>query len=93
MRKFIGAFSVFYEVQTTMVVKFNGVIHVMEEAQNMGLTNVWLECDYALVCAAFTARTNVLWMLCNRWITVGKSGLGLLIFSVKGMCVLISCIM
>ena len=25
----------------------------------MGLTNVWLECDFSLVCAAFTARTNV----------------------------------
>jgi len=35
----------------------------------MGLTNVWLECDYVLVCAALTARTNVLWMLRNRWNT------------------------
>jgi len=49
MGEFIGAFSVFLEVQTTMVVEFYGVIHVMEEAQNMGLTNVWLECDSALV--------------------------------------------
>jgi len=32
----------------------------------MGLTNVWLECDSALVCVAFTARTNVPWMLRNR---------------------------
>jgi len=31
----------------------------------MGFTNVWLECDSALVCAAFIARTNVLWMLRN----------------------------
>ena len=45
-----------------MVVEFYGVIHVMEETQKMGLTNsnVWLECDYVLVCVAFTARTNVL---------------------------------
>jgi len=53
-------FSTFLEVQTVMVVEFYGVIHAMEEAQKMGLTNVWLKCDYALVCAAFTARTNVL---------------------------------
>jgi len=59
MRDFIDAFSTFLEVQTTMVVEFYGVIHVMEEAQKMGLTNVWLECDSALVCAAFTVRTNV----------------------------------
>ena len=39
----------------------------MEEAQKMGLTNVWLECDSTLGCAAFTARTNVPWMLRNRW--------------------------
>jgi len=69
MRDFIGVFSVFLEVQTAMVADFYGVIHVMEEAQKMGPTNVCLECDYALVCAAFTARTNVLWMLRNRWNT------------------------
>ena len=37
--------------------------------KKMGLTNVWLECDSALVCAAFTVRTNVPWMLRNRWNT------------------------
>jgi len=35
----------------------------------MRLTNVWLKCDSALVCTAFTARTNVVWMLRNRWNT------------------------
>jgi len=40
----------------------------MEEAQKMGLTNVWLECDSSLVCDAFT-RTNVPWMLQNQWNT------------------------
>jgi len=39
----------------------------MEEAQKMGLTNVWLEYDPALVCVAF--MTNVPWMLQNRWNT------------------------
>jgi len=38
----------------------------MEEAQKMGLTNVWLECDFALVCVAFTIKTNVPWMLWNH---------------------------
>ena len=52
-----------------MVAEFYGVIYVLEEAQKLGLTNVWLECDSAWVCAAFTARTNVHWMLRNRWNT------------------------
>jgi len=30
------------------------------------LTNVWLECDSALICVVFTARTYVPWMLRNR---------------------------
>jgi len=59
-----------------------------------GLTNVWLECDYVLVCVAYTVRTNVPGcFVINEilfLITVGKSGLGLLIFFVKEMRVLIS---
>jgi len=35
-KEFISAFSVFLEVQTTMVAEFYGVIHAMEEAQKMG---------------------------------------------------------
>jgi len=48
-----------------MVAEFYLVIHAMKETQKMGLTNVWLECDSALVCVAFTVRTNVPWMLRN----------------------------
>jgi len=33
MREFIGVFSVFFYVQTAMMVEFYGVIHIMEEAQ------------------------------------------------------------
>jgi len=66
MWEFIGAFSTFLEVQTVMVVKFYGVIHAMKEAQKMRLTNLLLECDFALVCVAFIARTNVPWMFRNR---------------------------
>jgi len=58
--EFIGAFSVFLEVQTAMVAEFYEVIHDMEEAQKMRLTNVWLECDSALVCVVFIARSNVM---------------------------------
>jgi len=58
MGELIGVFFVFFEVQTALVVEFYGIIHAMEEAQKMGLTNIWLECDSALVCAAFIARTN-----------------------------------
>ena len=53
MGEFIGAFSAFLEVQTALVAEFYGVIQAMEEAQKMGLINVWLECDSALVCAGF----------------------------------------
>jgi len=66
MGEFIGVFSVFLEVQTTLVVGFYEVIHVIEETQKMRLTNVWLECDSVLVCVAFTVRTNVPWMFHNR---------------------------
>jgi len=40
MGEFIGAFYVFLEVQIVMVAEFYEVIHVMEEDQKMGLTNV-----------------------------------------------------
>jgi len=69
MREFIGVFSIFLGVQTAMVVEFYVVIHAMKETQKMGLTNVWLECDFALVCVAFTVRTNVPWMFHNLWNT------------------------
>jgi len=59
MGEFIGVFSAFLEVQIVMVAGFYGVIHAMEEAQKMGLINVWFECDSALFCVAFTTRTNV----------------------------------
>jgi len=66
MGKFIGAFSAFLDIQTALVVEFYGVIYALDEAQKLGLTNVWLECDSTLVCVAFTARTNVPWMLRNQ---------------------------
>jgi len=69
MGEFIGAFSVFFEVQSAMVVEFYGVIHAIEEAPKMGLTNVWLECDFSFVCDAFTTRNNISWMLRDRWNT------------------------
>jgi len=54
MGEFIRAFSVFFEVLITLIAEFYGVIHVMEEAQKMELTNVWLKCDSALVCVTLT---------------------------------------
>jgi len=67
--EFIGSFFVFLEAQSALVAEFYRVIHAIEETQKMGFTNVWLECDSTLVCATFTARTNVPWMLRNRWNT------------------------
>jgi len=69
MSEFIGAFSMFLKVQTAMATEFYGVIHTIVETQKMWLTNVWLECDSALVCVAFIAMTNVPWMRRNRWNT------------------------
>jgi len=40
MREFIGAFSVFLDVHTTLVAEFYGVIYALEETQKLGLTNV-----------------------------------------------------
>jgi len=40
MGEFIRAFSVFLEVQIALVAEFYEVIHAMEKAQKMGLTNV-----------------------------------------------------
>ena len=94
MRKFIGAFSAFLKVQSALIVEFYGVIHAMEEAQKMGLTNVWLECDSALVCAVFTVGQMFLGCFVIDGmlvlITVGKLDLRLLIFFVKEMRVLIN---
>jgi len=66
MGEFIGVFSAFLEVHTALVIEFYGVIHAMEEAQKMGINNVWLECYSVLIYVAFTVRTNVPWMLRNR---------------------------
>jgi len=66
MGEFISGFSIFLDVQTALVVEFYGVIHAIEHAQKMNLTNLWLEFDSALVCAA---KTNVIWMFRNRWNT------------------------
>jgi len=40
MVEFIGVFSMFLEIQPAMFVEFYGVIHAIEEAQMIGLTNV-----------------------------------------------------
>ena len=42
------------DIQTALVVEFYGVIHAIKEAQTMSFTCLWLECDFALVCVAFT---------------------------------------
>jgi len=49
-----------------LVGEFYGVIHAIKEAQTMSFTSLWLECDFALVYTAFTDRTHVPWILCNK---------------------------
>jgi len=66
MWEFIGDLSAFLDIQTTLLAKFYGVIHVIEEAKKMCLTSLWLECDYVLVCVACTTRIIVPWILRNR---------------------------
>jgi len=58
MGEFIGIFSAFLEVQTVLIAEFYGVIYAMEEAKKMKLTNVWLECDSALM-DAFVQLTRL----------------------------------
>jgi len=50
MREFIGGFSAFLDIQTVLIVEFYGVIHAIKQAQKMGLTSLWLECDSAWCC-------------------------------------------
>jgi len=66
MGEFIGGFSAFLDVYTALVAEFYGVIYALEEVQKMGFTNVLLECDFSLVCVAFTTRTIVPWMFRNQ---------------------------
>jgi len=66
MRDFIGCFYAFLDIQIVLVIEFYGVIHAIEEAKKMDLTSLWLECDSALVCAAFIDKTNIPWILHNR---------------------------
>jgi len=94
MGEFIGGFSAFLEVQTTLVAEFYGVIHAMEEAQKWGL----LVSGLNVILPWFVMRLLLGLMFCGCFvideilvlISVGQSGLGLLIFFVKGMRVLIS---
>ena len=65
--EFIGGFASFIDIKIALVIEFYGVIHAIKEAKTIGFTCLWLECDSALVCVAFTARTNVPWILHNRW--------------------------
>ena len=84
----------FLEVQTVMVTKFYGIIHAMEEAQKTSLLMYGLN----VILPWFVLHLLLELMLCGCFvidgilvlIIVGKSGLELLIFFVKGMCVLIS---
>jgi len=67
----------------------------MEKTQKMRFTNVWLECDFALVCVVLRLLLGLMFFGCFIdeilvLITVEKSGLGLLIFFGKEMRVLIS---
>jgi len=92
MGEFICAFSGFLKVQTALVAEFYGVIHVMEEAQKMGLTNVWLELSWFVLRLLLGLMFRGCFVIDGILvlITVGQSGLGLLIFFVRGMHVLIS---
>jgi len=74
--------------QTAMVVEFYGVIHAMEEAQKIELTNVY---DLNVILSWFVLHLLLGLMFHGCFlnndilvlITVRKSGLGLLIFFVR----------
>ena len=83
MREFISGFNAFLDIQIVLVAEFYEVIHGLEEAKKIGLTSLWLVCDYALVCVAFTRFLVIDGTL--ALIIVGKSRLGFLTFFVKEM--------
>ena len=93
-REFIGCLSAFLNVQIALVVEFYRFIHAIEQAQKMSLTSSWLECDYALVYAAFIAITNVSWgcfvISGTLVLTIVRNHLRFLTFFLKGMHMLIN---
>jgi len=62
----------------------------MEEVQKMGFTNVCVECDLTLICVVLMLGPlfHGYFVIGGIFVLIaaGKSGLGLLIFFVKGMC-------
>jgi len=94
MREFIGAFSTFFEVQTTMVASFKELYMLWRKLKRWGLLMYSLN----VILSWFVLRLLLRLMFRGCFvidgilvlIIVGKSGLGLLIFFVKEMCVLIS---
>lgn len=68
MGEFVGGFSAFFGIQSSLVVEFMmGVIFALEEAQKASYSFLWLECDCSLVYSTFYARTQVPWIIRNRW--------------------------
>ena len=58
----------FLKFRQLWLLSFMELYMLWRKLKRWGL-NIWLEYDFALVCVAFTARTNVSWMLRNRWNT------------------------
>ena len=57
----------FLKFKLLWIAEFDGVIHVMEEAQKMGLLMFgWLWFFFGL-CYVYCYKTNVFWMFRNQW--------------------------
>jgi len=64
MGNLLELFMLFLKFRLLWLLSFMG--YMLWRKSKDGLTNVWLECDSALVCAAFTTSTNVPSMLRNQ---------------------------
>jgi len=66
--EYIGGFTAFLGIHTTLYVEIIGVILTIEHAQFSFFSKLWLENDYSLLCQSFSSTVVVSWSLGNGWI-------------------------
>jgi len=65
--EYIGSFSSFLGIQKSLYVEVMGAILAIEFAWSKGFRRIWLECDFSLLCQAFSSFNLILWSLRGRW--------------------------
>lgn len=64
---FMGCFAANIGITCSLHAELTGAMWAIEIANQRGWTNLWLECDSALVVAAFKTEHGIPWKLRNRW--------------------------